>query len=142
MGSEKPTFPCLFLSKHRLTKGSNRKGFSRSQNKEVWISQGKSLFLNQSLCTLKRQEILCLNSGFCLLSKSFGLRSPSVLICKQPFLNDLTDFQDKPPMLAHARLLVFLSHWPPWCAFVPSTLFPSKVIRFILPRCIFLTAVA
>lgn len=90
---EKPAFPAsFFASTDWIKKGPRGNDSQDPRTKEVWISQGKdNHFLNQSLCIPKRQEIL-FEFWFCLLSKPFNLRSPSVFICKQPFLNDPTGF--------------------------------------------------
>lgn len=129
-------FPCLFLSKHRLNQKGSKRKFSRSQNKgKCGFHRGSHFFKPKSLCTLKRQ-ILCLNSDSVLLSKSFNLRSPSVLICKQPFLNDLTGFSGQASHAGSRSSLGLPVYWPLVPCYALHTL-PSKLFAFILPRVYF-----
>lgn len=74
---------------------------------------------------------------FCLLSKSFNLRSPSVFICKQPFLNDPTGVLGQS---SHAGSHLSLGLPVPLaspCAHLYPPPLPSKVIHFYFTQVYF-----
>ena len=87
--------PLSFQAQTESKKAKEERILKIPEQREVWISQGTdSHFLNQSLYSKKAGNSM-FKFWFCLLSKSFNLRSPSVFICKQPFLNDLTGFSGR-----------------------------------------------
>lgn len=132
--------PLSFQAQTESKRAQEERILKIPEQREVWISQGKdSHFLNQSLCILKRQEILCLNSDSVSWVNHLISGAPVSSFVNSPSSMISQDFRDEPPTLAHARLLVFLSHWPPLVCTGALHLFPGKLFAFILPSCIFLT---
>ena len=72
---------------------------------------------------------------FCLLSKSFNLRSPASSFVNNPSSMIPLEFWDNPPMLAHALGLPVPLASP--CAHLYPPPLPSQVIRFYLTQVYF-----
>lgn len=72
---------------------------------------------------------------FCLLSKSFNLRSPASSFVNNPSSMTPLEFWDNPPMLAHALGLPVPLASP--CAHLYPPPLPSQVIRFYLTQVYF-----